>query len=267
MAGVQATSYLRGINATSFARQQNWKSPDDVPDDVIEEFRRPDGRTSLWDEGYDASRRELLALALASQRRQIRTLRAVPIFSDCLPGALVARLSHTTGDTPLGEARRYHYELGDARREDYARLALAADTRFAPFNYDTKSVADMLEDAIIAGRISLAELHADLQSEVATLLRNRRITADDLRKSLDSHIIVDIRAVESDDRIPGAQWVDPSILADAPTALPHGIAKRKPIVLYCSDGTISLCTARRLRRNGYKLVRILIGGYTSWQTN
>lgn len=264
MAGGQSTSYLRGVNATAFVKQENWASPDDVPDDVRAEFRRPDGRTSLWDEDRNGSRRNLIALALASQRKQIRTLRVAPFDSGDLPEELIARLLQTDGDTPLLEARSHHYELDDPRDEDYARFAMAIDKRFALVNYDTRSVADMLEDAIISKRMPLNSLNSDLRGEVVKLLSKRRISADNLRKKLAEHIIVDIRETQSPDQIPGAQWVDPRTLTETTLALPQGIAKRKPIVVYCSDGETSVHVARALRRSGYEIVRVLDGGYASW---
>jgi len=255
---------LRGVGSEVFKERQNWALPADVPDEARAEFRLPDGRTSLWDETIDGTRRDLIALALASQRRYLRALRIAPLFSADIPVSVLERLQQTDGDTPVLEARPYHYELGNPSDVDYASFAIAVDKRLEPFSYPTPSVADLLEEAVVSQQISLTSLHPNLQMELQKVLRKRIISATDLRAELDRHTVVDIRCVYPESIIPGAQWIDPKRFDVESPTMPHGIGKKQPIVMYCANGEASRAVARRLRHNGYQEVRILDGGYESW---
>ena len=152
----------------------------EVPAQAIAEFVRPDGKTSLWDDGADGSRRKLVVKALLLNRESIGRMPIAALWAQSLSPDVRARIVRKDGASPVPSANRHHFELQDPRRYDYAEFALAVVDR-ADFEEITGEAArTLVEEAFPAREFSLDAVRSEkLRKEIKKLLiRRKRLPAD-----------------------------------------------------------------------------------------
>ena len=94
---------------------------------------------------------------------------------------------------------------------------------------------------------------------------NRAITPQALRRNLDSVVLLDIRRntayLDSDEVIPGSQWLDPERI----DSWIDGLPRDRDIVVYCVHGhAVSTDAVQRLCDAGLH-ARYLDGGIEGWK--
>lgn len=256
------SSLLRRLGRFAFGDCSEWRNESDVTDDALLELDYPNGQTSIWDEGWEAARRDVIILAIALSRRAIQRLDLGALYSFDLSPELAERFRQTVGDTPVIIARNMHYELSMPIPADYREMALAFAKRGEFPCVSTTELMDRIEDALLSG-VEISPLFPELQEQIDKMKAKRWISVVDLSLS-ESHPIFDIRLTESEAKIGDARWISRAqVLSDA--ALPHGVRKLDRVTIYCEDGRASQRVARTLRSNGYIWVRILLGGYEAWK--
>ena len=138
------------------------------------EFIRPDGKTSLWDDGIDASRRKLIVTALLLNRQSIGRMPIVAFWRGDVRDDTKRRLISTRGDSPLAAANAHHFELQQPVDEDYAEFAGAVVKRRDATEVSGANARDLIEEAFATGMFSLEQLRSDkLRAEVRKLLIQR----------------------------------------------------------------------------------------------
>jgi len=94
----------------------------------------------------------------------------------------------------------------------------------------------------------------------------RTIHPDALKTQLDETILLDVRRFNdlalSNERLPGAQWLDPENIDDWAAGLPPD----RNIVLYCvRGGSVSNSVVDRLQAMGLR-ARFIEGGIEGWKS-
>ena len=95
----------------------------------------------------------------------------------------------------------------------------------------------------------------------------RTIHPDVLKNKLDNSFLLDVRRAndlaESNERLPGARWLDPEQIDDRADTLPHD----KDIVIYCvRGGSASNSVVDKLQARGLR-ARFIEGGIEGWKTS